>query len=249
MNYIEKDEQQHQDEDGNGFWNFKRIVGHEGPIRAFDPEYKGSRYNVLVEWENGEITSEPLNIFGKDDPVTCVVYACKHGLLEKEGWKRFKEIAKREKKMLRMVNQSRIKATRKTPRYKFCYHIPRNYDEAMQNDLKNGNTLWQEATDLEMSQLAEYDTFRDLGHKDTVPPPTGYKKIHTHLVYDCKHDGRHKAWMVADGNLTDIPLESVYSSVESLRGLRIVTFLAELNGLDLWATDIGNAYLEAFTME
>jgi hypothetical protein len=41
----------------------------------------------------------------------------------------------------------------------------------------------------------------------------------------------------------------VYSGVVSLRGLRIVTFLAELNGLDLWATDIGNAYLEAFTME
>jgi hypothetical protein len=54
----------------------------------------------------------------------------------------------------------------------------------MQLDLKNGNTLWREATDLEMSQLAEYDTFRDLGHKDTVPPPTGYKKIRTHLVYD-----------------------------------------------------------------
>jgi hypothetical protein len=28
-----------------------------------------------------------------------------------------------------------------------------------------------------MSQLAKYDTFRDLGHKDTAPPPTGYKKI------------------------------------------------------------------------
>jgi hypothetical protein len=38
-------------------------------------------------------------------------------------------------------------------------------------------------------------------------------------------------------------------AVVSLRGLRIVTFLAKLNGLDLWATDIGNAYLEAFTME
>jgi hypothetical protein len=87
MDYIEKDEQQHQDEDGNGFWNFKHIVGHEGPFRTSNPEYKGSRYNVLVEWENGEITSEPLNIFGKDDPVTCTVYACEHGLLEKEGWK------------------------------------------------------------------------------------------------------------------------------------------------------------------
>jgi hypothetical protein len=104
-----------------------------------------------------------------------------------------------------MINQSRIKVSHNAPRYKFGYRIPRNYNEAMQFDLKNGNTLWGEATDLEMSQLAEYDTFRDLGHKDTAPPPTGYKKIHTHLVYDCKHDGRHKAWMVADGHLTDIP--------------------------------------------
>jgi hypothetical protein len=55
--------------------------------------------------------------------------------------------------------------------------------------------------------------------------------------------------MVADGHLADIPLESVYSGVVSLHGLQIITFLAKLNGLDLWATDIGNAYLEAFTME
>jgi hypothetical protein len=142
MDYIEKEEQQHQDKDGNGFWNFKHIVSHEGLFRASDPEYKGSRYNVLIEWENGEITSEPLNIFGKDDPVTCAVYAREHGLLEEEGWKRFKGIAKGEKKMLRMVNQSRIKATRNAPRYKFGYHIPCNYNEAMQFDLKNGNTLW-----------------------------------------------------------------------------------------------------------
>jgi hypothetical protein len=87
MDYIEKDEQQHQDEDSNGFWNFKHIVSHEGPFRASDPEYKGSRYNVFIEWENGEITSEPLNIFGKDDPVTCAVYAREHRLLEEEGWK------------------------------------------------------------------------------------------------------------------------------------------------------------------
>jgi hypothetical protein len=29
----------------------------------------------------------------------------------------------------------------------------------------------------------------------------------------------------------------------------MVAFLLELNGLDLWATDIGNAYLEAKTSE
>ena len=41
----------------------------------------------------------------------------------------------------------------------------------------------------------------------------------------------------------------VYLGVVSLRGLRIVLFLVELNGLDTCATDIGNAYLEAHTKE
>jgi Reverse transcriptase (RNA-dependent DNA polymerase) len=68
-------------------------------------------------------------------------------------------------------------------------------------------------------------------------------------VFDVKHDGRHKARLVADGHLTNIPLDSVYSGVVSLRGFRLVLVLAELNDLQLWATDIGNAYLEAYTAE
>ena len=34
-----------------------------------------------------------------------------------------------------------------------------------------------------------------------------------------------------------------------MRGIRIVTFIAELNNLKVWQTDIGNAYLEAYTNE
>jgi hypothetical protein len=68
-----------------------------------------------------------------------------------------------------------------------------------------------------------------------------------HLVFDVKHDGHHKARLVAGGHLTDPPLDSVYSGVVSLHGFRLVLFLAELNGLEMWATDIGNAYLEAKT--
>jgi Reverse transcriptase (RNA-dependent DNA polymerase) len=44
-------------------------------------------------------------------------------------------------------------------------------------------------------------------------------------------------------------IDSVYSSVATLRGVRMVMFLAELNGLNFWSTDIGNAYLESNTME
>src|SRR5688572_8202538 len=69
------------------------------------------------------------------------------------------------------------------------------------------------------------------------------------MIYNVKHDGRHKARLVADGHLTNIPNDSVYSSVVSLRGLQILLFLAELNGLEVWKTDIGNAYLEALMSE
>ena len=61
------------------------IVGHQGPLDASDPDWKGSQYNVQVEWETGEITNEPLSVIPADDPVTCAAYAKEHDLLAVEG--------------------------------------------------------------------------------------------------------------------------------------------------------------------
>ena len=55
--------------------------------------------------------------------------------------------------------------------------------------------------------------------------------------------------LVADGYLTAIPAESVYSEVVLLRGLRMCLFISELDGMEPLATDIRNAYLEALTSE
>jgi len=103
--------------------------------------------------------------------------------------------------------------------------------------------------------LVEYNTFKDLGKAkyDTKGKlsnaPEGYQKIRVHMVYDVKHDGRHKARLVADGHLTDIPLETVYSGVVTLKSLRMIIFIGELNGMPVWGGDVGNAYLEAITRE
>lgn len=80
-------------------------------------------------------------------------------------------------------------------------------------------------------------------------PGTDYKKIRCHLIFAVKHNGRHKRRLVAGGHLTATPVDSVYSSVISLSGIRILTFIAGLNGRHVWATDIGNAYLESYTQE
>jgi hypothetical protein len=69
------------------------------------------------------------------------------------------------------------------------------------------------------------------------------------MIYDVKHDGCHKSRFVAGGHLTDPNTESVNSGVISLRRIRLITFLGELNKHALWGADVGNAYLEARTNE
>ena len=68
-------------------------------------------------------------------------------------------------------------------------------------------------------------------------------------MFDIKHCGKFKARLVAHGHLTKEPNETVYSGVVSLKNLRLTMFLAELNGLQLWGADVGNAYLQAHTKE
>ena len=49
--------------------------------------------------------------------------------------------------------------------------------------------------------------------------------------------------------MTKVTNEDAYSSVVSLKGMRMCIFIAELNDLDIMVGDIGNAYLEAYTKE
>ena len=68
-------------------------------------------------WESGEITHEPLDMVTKDNPFTCAVYSKENNLLDTSGWKRCRPIVKREKKMLRMVNQAKLRSCHCTPKY------------------------------------------------------------------------------------------------------------------------------------
>ena len=236
-------------------FKFRAIIGHQGPLLASDPDWKGSKYNVQVEWETGEITFEPLSIIAADDPVTCAAYAKEKDLLALEGWRRFRSLAKKDKVLARAIKQSKIRQVRRSQTYMFGYLIPRNYMEAMQFDSENKNSKWYDAIKLEMESMAEYKVFKKWDkaildkHKKVKNPPKGYHRIKVHLVFAVKFDGRHKARLVADGHLTPEPIENIYSGVVSLRNLRLVIFLGKLNNLELWGADIGNAYLEAFTDE
>jgi len=248
MDYIENDPT------WEGAWNYKKIHKHEGPLKPGDPKRSGSSYNVLIEWETGEITWHPLQQIWHDNPdgrirVDLALYAREQGLLGKPGWnfKEMKSLAKNQKKIIRRVKQAKLHSFRTKPVYMYGYLVPRNHSQAMDIDRANGNTKWKDAEKIELEQMGEYQSFDDrgIGYR----PGAEFTKITVHFVYAVKHDGRHKARLVAGGHLTDTPIDSVYSSVVPLRGIRILTFIAELNGMDTWVTDIGNAYLESYTRE
>jgi hypothetical protein len=94
-------------EESDVMWKFQRIISHE---------VQAPKTTLLIEWENGEITKEPLSIIAVEDPVTCTIHARENGLLNQPGWKRFKHIAKNEKKFTRMVNQAKLKSFHTAPK-------------------------------------------------------------------------------------------------------------------------------------
>ena len=107
---------------------------------------------------------------------------------------------------------------------------------------------------MEIEQIKEYQVFKDFEkavyEKNKITnEPEGDQKIRVHFVFDDKHCGKFKARLVADGHLNKEPMETVYSGVVSIRNLRLAMFLAELNNLELWGADFGNAYLQALTRE
>ena len=128
--------------------------------------------------------------------------------------------------------------------------------EALEFYKENNNTKWADATRDEMDCIKEQQVFMkhqrfkwDSNHKKILNAPPIHQKIRVNLIFGVKHNGRHKARLVADGSLTPEHVENINSGVVSLRHLRLVIFLGGLNNLELWGADIGNAYLEAYTQE
>ena len=137
MDYIQKGTD--AEEDPDSLFKFRDIVAHQGPLE--------------VEWESGEVIYEPLILISKDDPITCAVYVKKHDLLDTTGWKHPKRYAKTSKRLIRAVKQSRIRQVRASARYQHGFQVPKDYNDAIRLDKGNSNTHWQDAMDLEFTQI------------------------------------------------------------------------------------------------
>ena len=215
---LEREESQTDEE---RLWIYKAVKNHRK---------NGNTWDVLLKWEDDSETWEPLTAVWRSDPVTLARYAEDNDLLGTKGWKRLRYYTKNKKKMNRMLRQCRLNSMRHATRIKYGVRVPKDYEEAKRFDELNGNTLWIDSVKLEMDQIYDYGTVESKGKGANIS--VGYTKIRVHFMFDVKQDGRRKARLVAGGHMTGPNTDTYYSSVVSLRSMRITMFLVEHNDLD-----------------
>ena len=136
---------------------------------------------------------------------------------------------------------SKLKARLRRTVTKYGIEVPTSVDHAMELDKKNGNTLWFNALQKEMTNVGIAFEILECGQQ----APPGLRKASGHLVWDVKMDFTRKARWVLDGHKLPSPIGSTYAGVVSRESIQIAFTYAALNKLEVCAADIQNAYLQA----
>ena len=101
--------------------------------------------------------------------------------------------------------------------------------------------MWRDKLALEMFNVGV--AFEIL--EEDPPALAGWEKASGHLVWDVKMDFTRKERWVLEGHKMPDPIGSTFAGVVSLESIRIAFTYATLNGLQVFAADIRNAYLQA----
>ena len=84
---------------------------------------------------------------------------------------------------------------------KFGIIVPTSISEAEELDIINGNSLWSEAINKEVSKVKV--AFQPLAKGGSAP--IGSKLIKYHMIFDVKFNLTQKARLVAAGYMNNVP--------------------------------------------
>jgi hypothetical protein len=242
------------DDEGNRHVLFQEIVDHRtdgSEVKqqdAFVLTRTGTKrrkettqgWEILVQWKDGSVTWVTLKDMKNSYPVQLAEYATQRRIAGEPAfaWWIQHVLSKRN----RIIGKLKAKYWVRT--HKFGVKIPKSVEEAKRFDEENGDSLWWDAICKEMKNVRP--AF-EVWEKEISDLPPGYQKITGHMIFDVKmgENFRRKARFVADGHKTKTPAALCYSSVVSRDSVRIALTIAALNGLDILACDIQNAYLTA----
>ena len=248
------------DDEGREILAFQEIIGHRANKAAMTKENgfiehaNGHRkpkktthgWEIEVEFRDSTTTWMSLRDVKEANPIELAEYAVGNNIDDEPAfaWWVPYTLKKRE----RMISKVKTKYWRTT--HKYGVRLPKNAAEALEIDKETGTDYWEKAMNKEMKKAkVSYEEVEGCTPEEVrsgqVPELNGYTEITCHLIFDVKMDFTRKARFVANGSMTDTPVSLCYSSVVSRDSVRLAFLVAALNDLDIFACDIGNAYLNA----
>lgn len=199
-------------------------------------------WDIKVLWSDKSYSWIPMSDLKESNPIELAEFAVAVGISSEPAFNWWVPATlRRRKRLIKRLKSQRVRKGR----MKFGIHIPGTVEEALALDQSNGNNLWASAIEKEMKDSRVAFQLLERGEN----PPPGHKEITCHLIFDLKLDMTRKARYVAGGHLTSVPTYMTYSSVVSRDTVRIGFLIAALNGLEVLAGDIQNAFLSAPTKE
>ena len=215
------------------------------------PKKTTKGWKLLCQWKDGSTDWIDLKYVKDSNPIELAEYAVANRIQEEPAFKWWVS------ETLRMRNRiiGKVRSRYWKTSHKYDVRLPHSVQEALQTDKETGTDFWWNAIQKELKKVMvalEYDEIitpqqiRDGLEKGKY---VGFQEIECHMIFDVKMDLTRKARFDAGGHLTEPPASITYSSVVSRNSVRIAFLLAALNGLDIMACDIGNAYLNASCRE
>jgi hypothetical protein len=165
------------DEEGNQFLMLQDIVGHNTDghtVERADIYIKvGSNiqirkttkgWHLCVEWKAGTTSWERLADLKESHTVEVAEYAVTKNLHDEPAFAWWvPHVLKKRNRIIAAVTKRYHKRT-----HKFGIQVPKTWDEAVELDEGNGNTLWQDAIRKEMNNV--YIAFKSLNVEEAIPP-------------------------------------------------------------------------------
>jgi hypothetical protein len=200
-------------------------------------------WQLLVEWKDGSSDWISLTDLKDSNPLEVAEYAVANNIDREPAFAWWINQTLRHRH--RIIAKTQNKYWRTT--HKFGVELPHSAEEALKIDERTGTDFWAKAMAKEQRKVKVAWRVEDhpLEAIRAGRHLIGYTEIRCHMIFDVKMDFTRKARFVAGGHMTEAPLSITYSSVVSRDSVRLALLHAAINGLDLMACDVGNAYLHA----
>ena len=198
-------------------------------------------WKFLVRYKDSSEQWVPLKILKETNPIEVAEFAKSREIDHQPAFSWWVPFTLRKRDRIIAAVNSRVRRTT----HKYGIDVPMSIAHAKKLDAINGDRLWQDAIELEMNNVAV--AFEILHFNTSIP--IGWTQSSGHIIFDVKMDFTRKARWVKDGHRTPQPDQSTFAGVVSRESVRIALTYAALNGIDVVAADIKNAYLQAPSSE